>query len=169
MASRKKKVRIYTQRGRAPAAIRREDFFWGKNCFPAGEDWFPGEEYPQTGQPPLKSPSAPVNPQAGQRTEAKYRPQRGQLLVSRLTSAPQFSQKNRGDLAKPSAPYWPEAFFSVDAGGALPPAGALLPPPPEAVLSEAAALPGAGVLSAAAVFSGSGFAPDFAALALSVT
>jgi hypothetical protein len=55
-----------------------------------------GAEYPQTGQPPLKRFSAPVKPQAGQRTEAKNLPQWGHLSALRGTSSPQFSQKNRG-------------------------------------------------------------------------
>jgi hypothetical protein len=56
----------------------------------------PEDEYPQTGQPPLKRYSAPAKPQAGQRTEAKNLPHRGHFAALRGTSSPQFSQKKRG-------------------------------------------------------------------------
>jgi hypothetical protein len=48
------------------------------------------------GQPEAKSPSGPVKLHLGQRTDAKKRPQWGQVFVSRSTSAPQLLQKKRG-------------------------------------------------------------------------
>jgi hypothetical protein len=40
----------------------------------------------------------PLKPHLGQRTDAKKRPQRGQLAAAIDTSAPQLSQKKRGFL-----------------------------------------------------------------------
>ena len=92
MAVKTAAVKIYTQTGRAPAdflATGKSSGIWS-NSRPAFE------EYPQTGQPPLKSASSPAKSQAGQRTEAKVLPHAGQLLAFLATSVPQLSQKKCG-------------------------------------------------------------------------
>jgi hypothetical protein len=82
----------YTHNGKAPAAIRG----CPARALPPFLRPFVAE-YPQAGQPLAKSFSCPEKPQAGQRTDAKNLPQRGQAGSSRSTSVPQLSQKNRGD------------------------------------------------------------------------
>jgi hypothetical protein len=84
-------------------------------------------QYPQEGQPFLKSASSPVRPHWGQRTEENTRPQEGQRPVLRSTSTPQFSQKNR---APASGIVYPAAL----AGTVVFPGGAVVPGqlPPEA-------------------------------------
>lgn len=66
---------------------------------PSAKESEPGEskapEYPHTGHPSMKRLGEALKPHFGQRTELKKRPQRGQALSSRPTSAPQFWQKYR--------------------------------------------------------------------------
>jgi hypothetical protein len=90
-------ARIYAQAGGAPAANLRGAGFprLGLDAEAAGLV----AVWPQTGQPAEKRRGAPTKPQAWQSTSAKDNPHWGQVFASRVTSAPQFSQKNRSPMA----------------------------------------------------------------------
>ena len=75
-----------------------EPAWWCLSASPgSGYESSGGWLYPHTGQPLANLVVEPEKPQRGHRTAEKNRPQVGQDLSSRPTSAPQCSQKNLGD------------------------------------------------------------------------